>query len=407
MKYLSVALVDDEEIVLEDLEILIDWKKNGFYPVYKAHTAKQGLELVSNTEIDILFLDIMLPGMDGLEMAARVRACRPDTQIVILSSYREFSYAARAIEAGVYKYMLKHELTPELLLETLDRIRERILENEVQRIAMMQGLLHDIAFRGEVINQSAVKKLSALGGRFRLAALMLHEKGDPSQAQAAAAPLHVSFLRGISSRTLAVTNILAVSDRILIFAAAREKADTEDNQVFLSLLSKVLNSLEEAGSGRFLAIYADRSVALEELYEVNQRISEAIKSAGCAVGSCVTIEDALSGENQSYTPSTRFIIRYVKEHFRENITLAQIADEVHGNSMYIGQCFIKDVGVSFRSYLNTYRIEKAKGLLSATNYRVFEISEKVGILNSQYFSKIFREETGLTPNEYRERNYHA
>ena len=407
MEYLSVALVDDEEIVLEDLETLIDWKKCGFDPVYKAHNAKQGLELAMNNNIDILFLDIMLPGMDGLELASRIRAFNSRTQIVILSSYREFSYATRAIEADVFKYMLKHELTAERLTETLGKMRAKIQESDVQRIAMMQSLLHGIAFRGEDITPTAQKELSSLRDPFRLAALTLDEKSHTESGKSGKPQLSISFIRGMTSGSLTVTNVLAVSDRILIFAASKDRADAEDTVNFINLLEKILAALEENGTGKFTAIYEEECVKLEQLHEVNDRMTEAIKNASSLGAGCFTVKEAVEGDNQSYTPSTRFIIQYVKEHFTENIALSQIAEEIHGNSMYIGQCFIKDVGVSFRNYLNSFRIDKAKKLLATTNDRVFEISEQVGILNSQYFSKIFREETGQTPNEYRDHNYHA
>lgn len=73
--------------------------------------------------------------------------------------------------------------------------------------------------------------------------------------------------------------------------------------------------------------------------------------------------------------------------------------------MYLGQKFKKDTGKTFHNALNEYRIDRARQLLDTTNLRIFEISEKVGIGNSQYFSKIFKEITGLTPNEYKTASY--
>lgn len=95
------------------------------------------------------------------------------------------------------------------------------------------------------------------------------------------------------------------------------------------------------------------------------------------------------------------MLQYIRDSYQGSPSLGEVAERLQSNPMYLGQKFKKDTGKTFHIALNEYRIDKAKELLGATNLRVFEISEKVGIGNSQYFSKIFKELTGLTPNEYR------
>lgn len=58
--------------------------------------------------------------------------------------------------------------------------------------------------------------------------------------------------------------------------------------------------------------------------------------------------------------------------------------------------------MSFLDYLNKVRIEKAKELLANTDLKVWEIAEKVGYKNPKHFARIFKDITGLTPNEYRD-----
>ena len=60
-------------------------------------------------------------------------------------------------------------------------------------------------------------------------------------------------------------------------------------------------------------------------------------------------------------------------------------------------------GQSITEYLNKIRIEKAKELIARTNLKNYEIAERVGIMNASYFSTIFKKETGLTVQEYRQR----
>ena len=62
------------------------------------------------------------------------------------------------------------------------------------------------------------------------------------------------------------------------------------------------------------------------------------------------------------------------------------------------------MGVGISDYLNNLRIQKAKQLFDEQDYMIYEVAGKVGFASSQYFSKIFKQITGVTPNEYRRMN---
>ena len=65
--------------------------------------------------------------------------------------------------------------------------------------------------------------------------------------------------------------------------------------------------------------------------------------------------------------------------------------------------FKQEMKVTLKQYLSNYRLEKAKKLLNQYGMKITEIAEKCGYTNANYFSKVFREATGMTPVEYRER----
>ncbi|MFA9557863.1 response regulator [Evansella sp. AB-rgal1] len=98
------------------------------------------------------------------------------------------------------------------------------------------------------------------------------------------------------------------------------------------------------------------------------------------------------------------LIREVKKHvhnyYDQEITLAEIADNLYVNRNYLSQLFKKVTGESFVTYLNKYRIEKAKEKLREKNYLVYEISEMVGYQNPTYFSQVFKSITGYSPSDY-------
>ena len=67
-----------------------------------------------------------MPGMDGLELARRLKEKNPDVAVILLTAYKDFEYAQKGIQYGVSNYLVKHELCEETLFAELDRIRERL-----------------------------------------------------------------------------------------------------------------------------------------------------------------------------------------------------------------------------------------------------------------------------------------
>ncbi|MHB8108282.1 MAG: helix-turn-helix transcriptional regulator, partial [Candidatus Cryosericum sp.] len=102
------------------------------------------------------------------------------------------------------------------------------------------------------------------------------------------------------------------------------------------------------------------------------------------------------------------LVRQTVEYLHDNFTrpaacLNEIAGTLGMNGTYLGQKFKKETGKTFLHYLTQYRIEKAKAMLHTGKFKVYEIAEKVGYANSQYFSRIFKEATTMTPHAYMER----
>jgi len=95
------------------------------------------------------------------------------------------------------------------------------------------------------------------------------------------------------------------------------------------------------------------------------------------------------------------VIKYIEENYKEHFTLECIAKEMFFNPVYLSHLFKKFTGVRFSEYVNNFRIEKAKELISNSNLRIGEISNLVGYKESRYFSELFKTKTGMSPNEYR------
>ena len=94
-------------------------------------------------------------------------------------------------------------------------------------------------------------------------------------------------------------------------------------------------------------------------------------------------------------------VDYIMEHYREGVTLRQVAADCHVNTSYLGQIFRKETGSAFTDYVNALRIQEASRLLGDPTLKVYEIAEQVGFTDYHYFLKIFRKVTGKSPTELR------
>jgi len=95
------------------------------------------------------------------------------------------------------------------------------------------------------------------------------------------------------------------------------------------------------------------------------------------------------------------ILNYIDKNSSKDLKLESLADLFGYNSAYLGKLFKNSVGDSFNLYLEKKRINEAKALLLQPNLKVYQISEKVGYKNLDYFYKKFKRYVGESPNEYR------
>lgn len=95
------------------------------------------------------------------------------------------------------------------------------------------------------------------------------------------------------------------------------------------------------------------------------------------------------------------VIGYTKKHYREDINLKTLADHFGYNSAYLGKKFKREQGETFLSYLEKVRMEKAGDLLKTSNLMVYEVAERVGYKNVDYFYKKFKHYFKKSPNDYR------
>ena len=135
---LGVLIVDDDALSRMELKTMLDWEKEGFHLFGEAENGKAGLDIILRDKPDIVITDIKMPIMDGLQMIEQARSQYDGARYIVLSSYEEFSLLKTAMRYGVMDYLLKLELSPDVLLKTLlstkdalQRDRDEIRNREI------------------------------------------------------------------------------------------------------------------------------------------------------------------------------------------------------------------------------------------------------------------------------------
>jgi DNA-binding NarL/FixJ family response regulator len=111
---INVMLVDDHEVVLEGLIRILE-KQGGIKIVTVARSAEEALEKIVRFPVDVIIVDIQLPGMNGIELIKRVKSDHPEIEAITLTVFDDEQFAKQAIKAGAIGYVIKDAAKDELV----------------------------------------------------------------------------------------------------------------------------------------------------------------------------------------------------------------------------------------------------------------------------------------------------
>jgi two-component system, NarL family, response regulator LiaR len=116
---ITIILVDDHEVVRKGVRAYLETLPD-FRVVGEASSGEEAIALVFELIPDIVLMDLIMPGMDGVETTRRIKKISPRTQVVVLTSYHEDAHIFPALKAGAISYILK-DMKMEKLVEVLHR----------------------------------------------------------------------------------------------------------------------------------------------------------------------------------------------------------------------------------------------------------------------------------------------
>ena len=124
---MSILIIDDEEVLQDVLTSLI--RREG-HTIFNALSAEDGLEILDREEIDLVVLDLMLPGMSGQEALAEIRRRDPEMVVVVITAYSSIEGAIQAMREGAFHYIPKPFKNDEVLLTLRKGLEQRRLASE-------------------------------------------------------------------------------------------------------------------------------------------------------------------------------------------------------------------------------------------------------------------------------------
>jgi len=400
----KLLIVEDESKTRAALRQFIPWNAWGIGAVLEAGNGKQALHIAERERPDFILTDIRMPVMDGVELARRVSETMPDTGIIMLSAYSDLQYFKSAMKSRAIDYLLKPVDTAELeqaIRSAAERLRQREeRKKERQVIDRNLPLLRSNFFLSllkEAPNDEsdALATLRSLGMELP-AGTSWHvvelgfapdEGTRPAAAAKEAAALLEETYREVAWRQVAIDR-----DRCFVFLG-RPPGDAADDRTLSALAEEAKAQLEEAHAGKAVLRMTERPLGLCELF----RTAGLLEPVGPV--------DWSETDKASIDRQTA-LVQTVKEivasrYAEETLSVNAIAEQVSYTAAYVCMVFKRATGTTVNHYMNQYRIRMAKKLLADPDIKMYEIAQRVGYANENYFSKVFKKYEHVSPSEYK------
>jgi len=287
-----ILIIDDEETLCYFLKESLDEKG---YQAVTAHTAEEGLEVVTRQQIDLVLLDLKLPDGNGLDVLYEIRKADSDLPVIVLTGHAAVESAVQAMKLGAYDYLEKPINLAELSITAAKALESKAMRHEIQRLRSQQQDRDHQLIVGDNKQMRDIMRLIERVAPSKATVLIQGESGTGKEVVALA--LHHMSPR--AKKGFVPINCAAIPDTLMetelfgyeagAFTDARrqklgliEMADggtlflDEISTLKLELQAKLLR-IFETGSVRRLGDTKDRHVDLRVVAATNQDLRQATK----------------------------------------------------------------------------------------------------------------------------------
>lgn len=363
----KVMIVDDEPLIREGLRTLIPWEQLGFHIVDVAKDGKDAIAKYKQYKLDLMIVDIRMPGMDGLQVIETIRKSDPSIHFLILSGYADFDYARRAIVCNVDGYIVK-PVDEDEMIEDLTKVKASL-----------------DADKGFELKQH-VQEAWCSDYRLKLS-------GEQDNAmEPYSHPLMVEklfYAMDIGNKSAVQSILQQAIHQMVVEEQSEQIMKTNCVQLLTAVMNKLSSShpnlkpmIDEVIKDN-VDIYQQASVT-----ELQTFLEELVKP----------FLDHLATSNNDTI--LKQMLDLIQRNYSHPLKLETLAETFNYNSAYLGRLFKNYTGEHFNTYLDKVRIEEAKRLL-LQNVKVYQVAARIGYPNVDYFYSKFRRYVGVSPSEYR------
>ena len=402
---MRIVVVDDETLICEGLANMLaaqkgeDWRLSAVY-----NDTEEALETCDWDRVDLLLLDINMPGMSGLEMVETLRERGWDTLVIIISGYAHFEYARAAMLNKAVDYIVK-PVASDKLFAALRKAQGLLAERSAERNSrlfiqanmdrLMREYFSEALFETRVMPEDEKRSLVAsFGLADKSYALLVFLSAGKRES--------IPTLMEAARRELKAALYCFPSESGLnaVIAVCAESGDF-DPGVFRALAQKLTGDVVWCGFARADCLDSLNALYFELLEQM--RDSQAVKSLQPRA---LRGPDAdLPATRGDYSPPVMRAIQLIRQDYAKPLSLTILSEKVCVHPTYLSNLFKRQTGLALIDYINHYRVEQAKRLLEDPLNKIYWVTEQVGFANQRYFSQVFKKIAGLTPVEYRSYRY--
>ena len=393
-------IIDDEPKIRRGIAGAVAAYKPDYPAPILCASAEDALRSGFLDKVDLLFLDIQLPGISGLSLLESIRQTNPSLSVIIISGYAEFSFAQKALSLQVVDYLLK-PIDLSRLYTLLDQVETDRLQRNPATIRELKALREKL-FREHLLLEDGISDNRFIG--------FLNEKGIKDSAFFLVNIKETGGTQGsILEKVKAFRRCLSQFD-LLDTDTAETLQITDEHFAILFFIGnqKDLSALCEG-----IRLAADRigvHFSCSSVYPGFSSIKKALMESeeqDLLLHDMTQYVSALISSRSSCHSAIERTIHYIMQHYREPITLSLIAEKVFLHQSYLSNLFKKETGCGLSSFITDYRLYIAKKLLTETKDKISSISEDVGFQEYSYFSQVFSRRVGMTPQKYRSFMQHS
>ncbi|RCW49475.1 response regulator transcription factor [Paenibacillus prosopidis] len=458
---IKVLVVDDDKLVRKGLISAMPWADFGMQVVGEAGNGEKALEFLHANSVDLMLTDLAMPVMSGIELMRIARKLYPELYIVVLTLHQDFDYIQEALRLGAIDYIAKVQLEKERFEEVLERVYLRIQEERKKSAAgdpLSKEAANSDSFAADAGYAFLAKEdqpdTSWLAQTELLEGGILEESDVnvwwwvPEEAEAEPAQIQDGWI------AMKLVGLAGQKKSLLyrLLRAYKQKDffyDYHPNHKRVEMTVEALQK-ESPANESHLAAVREKWLTLEWIHEeaAYAQLRDELKAMRLPVPRLVQFLYTLESEwnrvyaavtdkrlaepgpfdswleaeawlksirtltaqitsSQSYSQEVvdciMRAVKIVQEEMDQQVFAMDVAKRVNMSRSYFSQCFKDITGKSFNEYVREIRIEKAKAFLMHTHKPIQWIAEHTGYMDEKYFSRLFREHTGMLPSEFRQK----